>query len=63
MKLETINHFLQFITKSVDERTGETTFTSLNGNFIIVANKCTHNLKSKSDLMNVWKKSGNITNA
>ena len=61
MTNETIKHYLQLVTKSVNAYTGAITFTSLDGNFQIVVHKCEHDLKSKHDLMNLWKKEGFIS--
>ena len=61
MTINIIKHYLRFVTKSVDEFTGAITFTSLDGKFQIVAHKCEHDLKYKSDLMNLWKKHGYIS--
>lgn len=60
MNANTIKHYLQFVTKTVDDFTGAITFKSLDRRFTIVAHKCTHDLNSKSDLMNLWKKHGFI---
>ena len=60
MNVEMIKHYLQFVTKSVTPW-GRVTFKSLDGRFEIVASKCEHDLKSKSDLMNQWKKCGFIS--
>lgn len=56
MNANTINHYLKFVTREVDSFTGAETFTSLDGHFMVVCHKCEHDLKSKSDLMNLWKK-------
>lgn len=61
MNANSINHYLQLVTKSVNAYTGAITFTSLDGNFQIVVHKCEHDLKSKHDLMNLWKKEGFIS--
>lgn len=61
MTINTINHYLQFVTKSVNEITGAVTFKSLDGRFEIVASKCDHDLKCKYDLMCLWKKHGFIS--
>ena len=61
MTIDVIKHYLQFVTKSVDEFTGAITFTSLDGNFQIFAHKCEHDLRYKHDLMNLWKKHGFIS--
>ena len=60
MNTTTINHYLQFVTKSVNKCTGAITFTSLDGKFQIFVSCCTHDLKCKYDLMNLWKKAGYI---
>lgn len=60
MDAKTIKYYLQFVTKSVTPW-GRVTFKSLDGRFEIVVSKCEHDLKSKSDLMNLWKKHGFIS--
>lgn len=59
MNINTIKHYLQFIT-SVEEMGGTRTRYHVGNNFIIDVGTCEHDLKNKNDLMNLWYKAGYI---
>ncbi len=63
MTKSAINHYLQFVTmtKTKEKGSGTRVYTSLDGHFEIYVSCCTHNLKCETDLMNLWKKSGFIS--
>lgn len=61
MTKSAIKHYLQFVTMTNEKESGAQVYTSLDGHFKIYVRCCTHNLKCKTDLMNLWKKSGFIS--
>ena len=54
-------NYLKFVTKIEEMAEGRRWFYHVGDNFIIEVTKCTHDLKSKNDLMNVWAKAGFIS--
>ena len=60
MTIETINHYLKFVTSIDEVAEGVRWFYNVGDNFVIEVTKCTHDLKCKNDLMNLWKKHGYI---
>lgn len=60
MTKTTINHYLQLVTMT-EKESGTRIYTSRDGHFEIHVSCCTHDLKYKDDLMNLWEKAGFIS--
>lgn len=56
MTIETIKHYLTFVTSIKEMAEGVRWFYNVGDDFIIEVVKCTHDLNDKNDLMNLWKK-------
>lgn len=56
------NYYLKFVT-DIKAMSHTHVFYHVGGNFIVEVSKTDHDLKSKNDLMNVWKRMGYIKKA